>query len=127
MKEAEQPKGRHDTGTVPTFEEMGLSQLQIYARELRETFLREQALRSELEEKNRALEQRVRELTSLNKMFRSHLKVRFQAEEGYAKLYKSMSEFLDRLDAMIAEARRSLPSEPGHGTPPGAPAESEDV
>jgi predicted nuclease with TOPRIM domain len=127
VKEVEQPKGRHDTGTVPTFEEMGLSQLQIYARELRETFLREQALRSQLEEKNQALEQRVRELTSLNKMFRNHLKVRFQAEEGYARLHKNMSEFLDRLEALIAEARHSFPSQPEQGMPPAAPAEFEDA
>ena len=52
-------------------------QLERYAGELRDLFHKERRSRQDLADKNQQLEQRVRELTALNRLFQEHLVERY--------------------------------------------------
>ena len=52
----------------PTFEELSRQQLEIFAKEIQEHFSEERRLREELEVRNERLEQRLREITAIERM-----------------------------------------------------------
>lgn len=81
---------------VQSFDQYSREQLEIYARELAEHVQRERELRQDLE-------QRVRELEALNRLFRQHLEERFQVVDAH----RETAEELQRLAGqMIALADR---------------------
>jgi hypothetical protein len=70
-------------GTYQTFDHLSREQIAVYARELQSAFQRERCLRQELEGINGELEQRLRELSALNRMFQKHLLQRSAGVEAY--------------------------------------------
>lgn len=91
-----------------TADELTREQLQLYAKELQDLFRRERALRAQLEERNTALEQRVAELTALNKLFREHLTRYFAVLDAYWQLKRGLDGLAQRANALSAQAP-SLP------------------
>jgi predicted nuclease with TOPRIM domain len=85
---------------VSSFDQFSRQQLEIYARELAEYVEREQALRAQLEQQNQTLEQRVRELTALNRLFQQHLKERFTALEAYHELHRRVQGLVKEADGL---------------------------
>lgn len=66
----------------------------------------EQRLHNRLEEEHRQLEQRVRELTALNRLFQEHLNQRIAMVEGYREILEGL-EGLARQATELAELARS--------------------
>lgn len=63
----------------------------------------------DLEEVNRRLDQRLREITALNILFQEHLAVRFETEESYRKLLKGLGVLIEEAQQLLANALQ-LPS-----------------
>ena len=61
-------------------------------------------LRRELEETNRQLDFRVRELTSLNRLFQEHLSQRFAVIEAYREVVEGLRELDDKTKALAERA-----------------------
>jgi len=68
----------------------------------------ERRLHRELEEQHRQLEQRVLEVTALNRMFQEHLNQRYAVIEAYQELCKELQVLAKGLDS-LAERARSQP------------------
>ena len=62
-----------ETRTPNSLDQLSRAQLEIYAKEIKEHYLEECHLRQELEDRNRQMEQKVREITALNQLFQKHL------------------------------------------------------
>lgn len=88
-----------------TFQLLSRQQLEIYARELREHITNERRLRRELEERNRVLENRVRELTALNQLFQQHLRERFETLEVYRHVCERIERLAQELDDLVSYVR----------------------
>jgi len=88
-----------------TFYLFSRQQLEIYARELREHITNERRLRRELEEQNRILENRVRELTALNQLFQQHLQERFETLEAYRHVCERIERLAEEVDALVNYVR----------------------
>jgi hypothetical protein len=77
-----------------------LEQVRVYARELHQLYRAEHQARQELEARTRALEQKVRELAALNRLFQTHMHQNLHAQEALQNL-------LTRLKALVAQAEAS--------------------
>ncbi len=88
--------------------DLNRKQLEVYAKELGEALKKERELRSELEEANRQLENRIRELTALNDLFQKHLRQRFETIEAYEELVERL-EGLAREMSNLLDFARSRP------------------
>lgn len=114
-------------GQLPqTWERMGPEQLRIYAQELAETYRKEQQLRQEVEAKNRELEQKLRELSALNRMFQKHLDIRFQVEDALKRLVDGIHRTAEEADEILRQTEGGSPlSTSGDTTDgPGPPSDS---
>ena len=87
-----------------TYGKLNRQQLEIYARELRDHMETERQLRHELEARNRELEERVREITGLNQLFRQHLDERLAVVHGYRDLLDGMSRVHSQIADLVKEA-----------------------
>lgn len=94
MNEEELPRTR--------VEELNRQQLEIYAKELRESLKKEKELRAELEN-------RVRELMALNNLFQQHLKQRFDVIDAYKELVEQLENFSRQMNHLIEKAHSRLP------------------
>lgn len=94
-----------------TFQLLSRQQLEIYARELREHITNERRLRRELEERNRILENRVRELTALNQLFQQHLRERFETLEAYRHVCERIERLAQEADDLVNYVRSRYVSE----------------
>ena len=70
----------------------------------------------DLRESNLRLEQRIRELTALNALFRKHLKERDQSEQRHLDLKSSARGFLNRLQELETELQPVVEDDP-HAAP----------
>ncbi len=96
-------------GQVPqTWERMGSEQLRIYARELAETYRKEQQLRQEVEAKNRELEQKLREISALNALFQKHLDLRRQKQEELKGLVDAIYKVGEEAEEIMLRATHIL-------------------
>lgn len=89
--------------TRARIEELNRQQLEIYAKELRESLRKEQELRAELEN-------RVRELMALNKLFQQHLKQRFDVIDAYKELVEQLESLSRDINLLADKARSRLPT-----------------
>lgn len=96
--------------TPPTddLEQLNQQQLEIYAKELQRTFQEERRLSDQLKERNQELEQRVNELTALNRMFQEHLSERYTVIETYKKLVNGLRRLVQEASD-LEEFARSQP------------------
>lgn len=78
-----------EVSTSPIFNEEGevVSSVHII-RDITES----KRVKEEINERNNALEQKVREITALNVLFQDHLNMRFQTEESFKKLIESIQD-----------------------------------
>ena len=99
-----------------TFVRLGLQQLQVYAKELQQHFQNERRLREEVLEKNRQLEQRVQEITALNRLFQQHLCQSTTIIEAYRKFVARLRILSEEANAMETrnDDSASLPECPLH-------------
>jgi DNA-binding NtrC family response regulator len=83
-------------------------------RELREAEVRrarrkaedgELRLHRELEEKHRQLEQRITELTAVNRLFQDHLAQRFAAVQAYRDFLEGLQRLLKEMSALVERAQ----------------------
>lgn len=102
-------------------DEKDFQQAQIYARELHDLYRAELKRREELAEEKLVLEHKLRELTSLNILFQSHLRERMRVEEAYRELLKGLKMLLseatsqswaEKVKKLLAEAEGRI-SHPG--------------
>ena len=77
-----------------TFDKLSREQLEIYAKELAAHVQTERGLRKELERHNRQLEQRVREITALNRLFQKHLDERQAVVTAYREVLVGLKELV---------------------------------
>ena len=87
-----------------SFEQVSREQLEIYAREIQASFHKERRFRQELEDRNRELQQRVREITALNKMFQEHL-ARTPLAQAYVELREGLQRLVREADALLERER----------------------
>ncbi len=76
------------SGTYPvprTFEQVSRQQLEIYAKELQELFGEERRLRHQLEDRNLQLEQRLREITAIERMNQTISQHNMELSQGYLR------------------------------------------
>lgn len=109
--------------TIPcrTFGDLSRPQLAIYAKELQEHYQQEISLRRKLEENNRDLEQRVREVAALNQLFQEHLRQRSQIVEAYSEVVEGLRKLNQETSALTERAKgERLPES---GVSPGLNAE----
>lgn len=85
---------------APSLAQMGQEQLMVYAQELHRLFLEERSLRSEMEEKNRELEQRVREIQALNEMVQAHYAEEGQAIRAYRELFLEWKRLANEMQSL---------------------------
>lgn len=88
-----------------TFGDLSRDQLAIYARELQEHYQEETCLRRELEDSNKDLEQRVRELSALNRLFQEHLRQRFALVEAYSEVVEGLQRLNLETNALAERAK----------------------
>ena len=88
-----------------TFGELSRNQLAIYAKELQEHYQQGTSLRRELEENNRDLEQRVRELTALNRLFQEHLRQRLSVVDAYSELFEGLQRLSQETVSLTERAK----------------------
>ncbi|MBI4180778.1 MAG: hypothetical protein HY528_02500 [Chloroflexi bacterium] len=91
-----------------SWESLGEEQLKIYAKEIAELYRQEQQLRQVLEEKNRELEQRVRELTGLNNLFQQHLSEQSPMIEITREIVVELGKFARDANRLAERAKRQL-------------------
>lgn len=101
----ELPPGEQE---APSLEQMGQEQLMVYAQELHRLFFEERRVRGELEEKNRELEQRIKEIHRLNEMVQAHFAEEGQALRAYRELFLEWKRLMNEMQALAARAD-SLP------------------
>ena len=89
---------------------MTQAQLETYAAELRDLYYEERRLRGDLEREKQELEQRVRELTALNKMVQQNLASGFetgQTVDDLARRVRAVAEAVEQthldLSARVGE------------------------
>ena len=90
-----------------SFDEYSREQLEIYAKELAEHVQHERGLRHDLEN-------RVRELEALNRLFQQHLEERFQVADAYQDLQDELQRLAHQVNT-LAERAASMqpPQRPG--------------
>ena len=66
---------------------------------------KEHRLPQGMEEERHQLEQRVQELTALNKLFQEHLHQRFEMVEAYTRLLESLQKLALETSALAEQAR----------------------
>ena len=93
------------------FEQLGRQQLEVFARELQEHVRTERRLRHE--ERNRLLEQRVREVMALNELFLKHLNERFAVVEAYRRVLQELQSLPDETRAVLERAQSQPLPDPG--------------
>ena len=89
-------------------ERTSLEQVRLYALDLKRLYQEERRIREELEETNRKLEQRLRELQALNRLFQEHLAQRLVVVEAYREVLEGV-ERLAREMSTLVECARSQP------------------
>jgi len=102
---ASDPTGPPD---FPPQEPLTLEQLAIYARELHQQYLDGQRLRTDLESRRQELEQAVRELAALNRLFQQYLSERLSTQDSYRKLVEELRHQADHLNSLAATATAQL-------------------
>jgi len=97
-------------GFPQSFEELSHQQLLILAQDLSTLYAQERRLREELEERNRQLEQKVRELSALNRLFQEYLAQHHEmvrafreALEGIQRLAQEATRLAERAQAHLYE------------------------
>ena len=82
-----------------TFDQITREQLEIYAREVQSHYKEERRLRTQLEERNEVLEQRIREITALNQLFQRHLAERDSLVDSCMRLGDRLQQLAERAGA----------------------------
>ncbi|MFP3975499.1 MAG: response regulator [Dehalococcoidia bacterium] len=77
-------------------------QMALYKHRMEEE---QRRLHNELEKKNRELEQRVTELTALNKLFQKHLSERFAVTEAYRDVLQGLEKLCQEASTLAEWAR----------------------
>lgn len=77
-----------------TDKDRDLEQAKLYARDFGELYRAEKKRREELAEEKIVLENKVRELEALNRLFQSHLEQRFELQEAYNELVEKLKTLL---------------------------------
>jgi CheY-like chemotaxis protein len=95
--------------TPPSFDQMSHEQMRLYASEVQRLFLEERRLRQEVEERNRLLEQRVREVQGLNRLFHEYLTEWPETVASYRHMLQEFGRLLGEIQALLTSAE-SLPS-----------------
>lgn len=96
--------------TPQSWNKLNEEQLRIYAQELSQLYRKEQGLVRDLEEKNRALEQKIRELNALNSLFNQHLDKRLKTEEAYKKLVANIRAMAEQMERLLHETEKETPA-----------------
>lgn len=89
-----------------TDKDADLEQAKLYARDFGELYRAEKKRREELAEEKIVLENKVRELEALNKLFQSHLEQRFKVQEAFDELIGKIKALLQ--GNMDTETRSKL-------------------
>lgn len=84
-----------------TFDHLSRGQIAVYARELQSHYRQERCLRQELE-------QRLRELSALNRLFQEHLRQRSGVVEAYCEVLAALRRISLETTAVTARAEREL-------------------
>lgn len=100
-----------DHQVVQTFEKMDRQLLETYARELQGHFLVERRLRAELEEKNRNLQQRLREIEALNRVLRDQINEYHNVAAVSNHVFQRLQQLAGEIDALAYWAK--VPSTAG--------------
>ncbi len=104
-----------DYQVVQTFEKMDRQLLEIYARELQGHFLVERRLRAESEEKNRNLQQRLREIEALNRVLRDQINA-YQAVATVSNhVFQRLQQLAREIDALAQWAKVASTAGPTQG------------
>ena len=93
---------------VKSFNALEPRQLELYAKELQQHFREHRSLRKEMDDLNLVLEQRVRELGALNRLFQQHLVERDTQEaklEAFEKLLRSSEAVTQAGDALVEKTK----------------------
>jgi hypothetical protein len=93
--------------TPDTFDQITREQLEIYAREVQIHYNEERRLRRQLEERNEALEQRIREITALNELFQRHLAERDSLVDSCLRIGDELQALAERAGAEAPPTRGS--------------------
>lgn len=95
---------RGSAPAVRSFDELSREQIAIYARELNEHFRKERGLRVSVQERDRQLEQRAREVTALNHLLQQHLLEWYKVAQEYREVLAGIREMLR--EGSISDAQR---------------------
>ncbi len=87
------------------FGRVSREQLELYAREFQKHYLEQRRLRHELEERNRQLELRLRELTALNRIVQLHIDEHFAVIDAYKKLLEELESSPENLVDIVQRAQ----------------------
>ncbi|MBI2919155.1 MAG: hypothetical protein HYY01_14365 [Chloroflexi bacterium] len=98
-----------DLEAKPTgsFEQVIGPQMEIYAKELRQHFLEERRLRSELEKEYCTLQQRIKEIEALNRLFQQHLQNYFTAVQAHAEVATKLEQITQEVQALTKLLQRT--------------------
>lgn len=94
-----------------TFGAMSQQQLELYAIELYNHVREEQRLRSELEVRNEELQQRINELTSLNRLFQGFMREYFAFTQSYQRIAAAAQRLADDAQELSRRVRPQSLSE----------------
>ena len=78
-----------------SFAEMTKEQIAIYAKELSESFRNERSLRLSLQERDKMLDQRAREVTALNHLLHQQVLEWHKVADEYREILLSIRDLLD--------------------------------
>lgn len=95
----------------PSFDELSRQQLEIYARELQQHFREEQRLRTELEERNQQVEQRLQELLALNRLFQGYLEEHHAVINAFGEVVETLNRLARESQTVLDRVRSQRPTE----------------
>ena len=91
--------------------EVSRNQIEVYAAELQHHFREQKKMHKELEERNQQLEQRLMEITSLNRLFQDHLAERSSLFGVYRNILTGLERQADEASALSEFAKAHLTSD----------------
>ena len=83
-------------------------QLEVYAAELQQHFREQKKMHGELEDRNQQLEQRLMEITSLNRLFQDHLTECSSLFEVYRNILTRLGRQAEEASALSQFAKANL-------------------
>ena len=86
---------REGAPTARSFDELTREQIAIYAKELNEHFRNERRLRGSVQERDKKLEERAREVTALNHLLQRHLLEWYKVAQEYREVLAGIREMLE--------------------------------